>query len=420
MSLYDCTMVSVKKLDLGRALLRGRYLCAVARIEASGVPLDGDLLQHLRTEWPSVIAQVIATVDSGFGVFRDWRLDAQDFSRLLDRLCINWPRTRDGDLDLEDTTFSEMARLHPILCPLKELRATLIGFDPAALSVGQDHRNRFPLRPFASSTGRNQPSSKASILAAPAWARRLIQPRPGTALAMLDWEQQEFGIAAALSEDSTMQAAYRSGDPYMALAIAAKSAPDGSSAATYAAVRERYKRCALGLQYGIGKRRLAQQLGVSEGVASAMIGSHKGAFSAFAKWQDAVENHALGQRELYSVFGWRLPIDASTNSRSIRNFPMQANGAEMLRLACCLLTEAGITVCAPNHDALLIEAPLAEIDDVVAEAQRMMAEASAVVLDGFELRTSVRVAKAPERWSEPRGQAIWSAVQSAIGTCSRV
>ena len=36
---------------------------------------------------------------------------------------------------------------------------------------------------------------------------------------------------------------------------------------------------------------------------------------------------------------------------------MQANGAEMLRLACCFATERGVRVCAPVHDAILIEAP---------------------------------------------------------------
>jgi DNA polymerase-1 len=36
---------------------------------------------------------------------------------------------------------------------------------------------------------------------------------------------------------------------------------------------------------------------------------------------------------------------------------MQANGAEMLRMACCLGTEQGIEICAPVHDAVLICAP---------------------------------------------------------------
>ena len=36
--------------------------------------------------------------------------------------------------------------------------------------------------------------------------------------------------------------------------------------------------------------------------------------------------------------------------------PAQAHGAEMLRLACCLVTERGIQLCCPIHDAVLVEA----------------------------------------------------------------
>jgi hypothetical protein len=63
---------------------------------------------------------------------------------------------------------------------------------------------------------------------------------------------------------------------------------------------------------------------------------------------------------------------------------MQANGAEILRLACCLATERGVRICAPVHDALLIEAPLAQLEDAVRTTQQAMAEASAAVLKGFD------------------------------------
>ena len=46
----------------------------------------------------------------------------------------------------------------------------------------------------------------------------------------------------------------------------------------------------------------------------------------------------------------------------MQNFPMQANGAEMLRLACCLATEGGVRICAQVHYALLIEAPMRELE----------------------------------------------------------
>ena len=84
----------------------------------------------------------------------------------------------------------------------------------------------------------------------------------------------------------------------------------------------------------------------------------------------------------------------------LRNFPLQANGAEMLRLACCLATESGICVCVPLHDALLIEAPLADLDDAVRATHEHMAEASRIVLDGFELRTDAKMARHPERYRD--------------------
>ena len=66
---------------------------------------------------------------------------------------------------------------------------------------------------------------------------------------------------------------------------------------------------------------------------------------------------------------------------------MQANGAEMLRLACCLATEQGIEVCAPVHDAVLICAPFDHLEVDVVRMQDNMREASRVVLDGIELGT---------------------------------
>jgi DNA polymerase-1 len=92
------------------------------------------------------------------------------------------------------------------------------------------------------------------------------------------------------------------------------------------------------------------------------------------------------------------------------NFPMQAHGSEILRLACCLATERGLVVCAPVHDAILIEAAAAEIDQHVAELQACMREASRVVLAGFELGSDAVVVRAPDRYSDKRGAVMWNTV----------
>jgi hypothetical protein len=89
---------------------------------------------------------------------------------------------------------------------------------------------------------------------------------------------------------------------------------------------------------------------------------------------------------------------------------MQANGAEMLRLACCLATERGIEICAPVHDAVLICAPLDRLDADIATMRAAMAEASRFVLAGFELGTDVKVVRWPDRYADPRGTEMWDRV----------
>ena len=117
---------------------------------------------------------------------------------------------------------------------------------------------------------------------------------------------------------------------------------------------------------------------------------------------------------IHTVFGWPLHVSREPNERSVRNFPMQANGAEMLRLACCLATERGIRVCMPVHDAVLIEADVANIDETVEATQSAMAEASRVVLNGFELRSDVKVIQQNERYSDKRGEAMWNRVMHLL------
>jgi DNA polymerase I len=70
-----------------------------------------------------------------------------------------------------------------------------------------------------------------------------------------------------------------------------------------------------------------------------------------------------------------------------------------------------VSLCAPVHDALLIEAPLDQIDDAVATTRGVMAEAAAAVLGpGVWIDTDVDIVRYPDRYSDPRGQVMWDRV----------
>jgi DNA polymerase-1 len=94
------------------------------------------------------------------------------------------------------------------------------------------------------------------------------------------------------------------------------------------------------------------------------------------------------------MFGWTVHVTGISRPTTLRNYMMQASGSEMLRAACCLATERGILLCAPVHDALLVEGPAGEIKDVVAATRAAMGEAS--VLDG------------------KRGQVMWDRVMDLL------
>jgi hypothetical protein len=315
-----------------------------------------------------------------------------------------------------------MARLYPaVIGPVRELRHALGQLRLHELAVGADGRNRCLLSAFGSRTGRNQPGNSKYIFGPSTWLRSLIRPEPGRAVAYVDWGQQEFAIAAALSGDAAMMAAYRSGDPYLAFAKQAGAVPAGATKQTHKAVREQYKVCALAVQYGMSAESLARRLSVPPCRGRDLVRLHQQTYPAYWRWSDAVQDHAILTGRLSTVFGWTVRVGADANPRSLRNFPMQANGAEMLRLACCLATERGVTVCAPVHDALLVEGPAGDIETVVADTQAAMREASELVLPGFPLRTDAKVVRHPDRYSDDRGRAFWETVWGLLdgmGTCS--
>src|SRR5262249_18626862 len=174
------------------------------------------------------------------------------------------------------------------------------------------------------------------------------------------------------------------------------------------------KACVLATQYGMGAEALALRLGKPPVVARDLLRAHRQTYSTFWRWSDAAVDCAILTGALATVFGWRVHVSGETNPRSLRNFPMQANGAEMLRLACCLATERGIEVCAPIHDAIMIASPLDRLDHDIAVTQAAMVEASRIVLGGFELRTEAKIVRFPDRYSDPRGAVMWERVMKLI------
>jgi len=413
-ALFRLLPVMAPKIDLPRALLRGKFMGYCARVEAAGIPIDVPSYRRLARHWDSVEDELIHKINLDYyRPYREKQFRHAIFEWYLVRYGISWPRTSSGRLDLRVETFERMSGLYPQLIPLMELRKTLGQMHLKELPIGRDGRNRFSIRPFAARTSRNQPRAKEFILGSAAWLRGLIKPEPGRGIGYIDYEQQEFGIGAAISGDELMQAAYLSADPYLTLAEDAGVVPRGATKQSHPQERVLFKELVLATQYGVGARTFAERIKRSSVEAERLIENHKRRYKKFWEWSDGAVRYAALHGHLWSPFGW-VRHYRNMNEESARNFPIQACGAEMLRLAIMLGLDAGVRISGPLHDGLTVEFVLEEEEETIWKMRTAMKQASQVVLAGFSLRTDIMVVRYPERFMHDRGKPMWDLIWTII------
>jgi hypothetical protein len=401
---------------LEQALARGLYMYAVGVMEHNGIPIDMVIYNRLRTHWETIKRGLITETDRDFGVYQDGSFKELQFERYLYNMGVPWPRLGSGKLALDRDTFSRMSKTYPVVKPLHDLRTTLSELKLNGLTVGADGRNRAMLSPFRAKTGRNQPSTTKFVFGPSRWFRGLIKPPEGMALAYCDWSSQEIAIAGALSGDELLWEAYASGDPYMTFAIQAGLAPKGATKETHKAVRNRCKQVVLGTNYGMSAHGVAQAAGISVLEAQSLLQRHRETYQKFWCWAEDNKNTGLLGKPLTTPFGWRIQVESGTpKANTFLNWPMQANGAEMMRFACSFAVQRGIKLCAPIHDALLIEASIEQIDAEVERLKGCMTEASELVLgDGKICRVDADIIRYPDRFMDEGGSVMWQTVTNLL------
>lgn len=399
-------------LDVPRALVRGQFAVAAARSEVLGVPVDAPLTRAIADRAEEVACTLVGELDT-LKAFDGTSLRQRRLGELARERGLAWPTTDSGLLSTKRETLKAMATISPDLQSLVEISDLLDSLRLVTLPVGADGRARTGLSIHRTKTGRSAPKASESVLAQSAWRRGLITPPPGRTLAYIDYEQQEFAIAAILSGDEAMLADYMRGDAYLALAVRTGRAPIDATKESHGAVRDLFKLTILGVQYSMSEYGLAVRLGISREEAARLLALHKTSYAQFWRWNDAIVVGAQMRRSIRTVLGWTFRPSARTSSRTLRNFPMQATGAEILRIACILGWERGVQICAPLHDAVLIEAPTEQIEEAIAAMSRAMRDASKIVL-GHELRVSHETIGPGERWLNKKTRPMWNRIVSIV------
>lgn len=401
--------------SLDHAIHRGRYLLAAARVEDVGLPIDTETYNTLTDHWSVIRIREMEEIDVRFGLLQDGVFKVELLTALTRRLIINWPGTRlGGTARIDDNALEKVSRIHPKLNGIKKLVKWARQPNAPQICVGPDNRNRIHAEPFAARSGRNQPKNGWIWGWEPFW-RGLVQPIPGTAIVTIDYAQEEFGIGAALSGDQAMMDAYTSDDPYLAFAKQAGVVPDNATKETHPRERELCKTTALGVLYGMGVETLATRLAISIPRAMALLQAHRLTYRTFWAWSDAYVNNGLLQGRVRSRMDWGMNVHSHTKLTTILNYPMQANGAEILRLATIMAVESGVKVISMVHDALVIEVPIDKLHEHIDLTKTAMLEAGQAILSGFILKVDTEVVKYPNRCLPAKGKIMWNRIASIIG-----
>jgi DNA polymerase I len=404
------------------ALFRGRYGVVCAEIEYRGIPIDAKRLAILSDRWKEVrfAAALIASTKMRFQIFggpSGMGFSYARFEEYLRRIGLLdvWPRTRCGRPATDDDTLKAWTTRHDDLQHLRQARRTLSMVHPGRLKVGKDGRCRTSVRPFAANTGRNQPKAETP-LAFPAWMRALMVGP----IAVLDYAQEEFALAAALSGDRVMLDAYESGDAYLAHAIQCGALPRGSKRYEpgVEAVRDIYKTASVAIMYGVSPRGLAGILGVELSRAHLIMARHRRTYPDYWRWSDETATTADFVGEMETVRGWRVNCSRMSDL-SIRNWPIQSTGGDILRLAAVKLSSAGIPVVALIHDAAVIEIPECDPRTVVDQARAEMIAAGQEVagvtlrVDGSEDDKLIRAGQ--RYFKDDKARTWWKNIWKRLG-----
>jgi hypothetical protein len=158
------------EIELDIALHRGEFVAVSAGMEHRGVPIDMEIFPQLADKhaWRYVRDAMVPMIDAQYGVYvkgpdGDWHFNMERFEAYCVREGIPWPRLETGKLNLKRKTFEDMAKGHPQLEQLRQLRHARDKMRKIELAVGADGRNRTVLWPFKAKTSRTQPEASSGF-----------------------------------------------------------------------------------------------------------------------------------------------------------------------------------------------------------------------------------------------------------------
>ncbi|HLQ62272.1 MAG TPA: DNA polymerase, partial [Candidatus Acidoferrales bacterium] len=390
----------------------------LAGMETEGVAIDVPYLQVMGLELAEQLSQIEAEVAEVADGEVNLNAPQQLASLLFEQLKLPVGRRTKTGYSTDADTLEFLRDKHPIVPrildhrQLAKLKSTYIDALPQLVdpTTGRVHTS---FGQAATATGRLS-SSNPNLMNIPIRTelgqriRRAFRAgRVGCGLLSADYSQIELRIAAHLSGDPQMQAAFAAGqDIHTATAAAVFKVPLEQVDPNQ---RRLAKVANFGSIYGQGEHGLSQQLSIPGDVAREFLGSYWGTYGRLKEYLDGVRQKAREEGLVVSATGRRRAIpDLRSPNYQLRaaaermaiNFPIQSLAADIIKIAMVRLQgeidEAGLEgrMLLQVHDELLFEVPEAELDTFAEMVPRVMTGA-------YELETGIEVeTRAGPNWAD--------------------
>ncbi|MBD5642124.1 MAG: DNA polymerase I [Desulfovibrio sp.] len=319
-------------------------------------------------------------------------------------------RTKTGQPSTSQATLEKLAPEYPLIDTileyrkLEKMRSTYL--DPLPRLMDASNRIHSTFNQEATATGRissSDPNLQNIPVRGPLGARMraCFVAAPGNLLIAADYSQIELRVLAHLSQDQHLLEAFRNGEDIhtRTASLIFDTPPDLLEADQ----RRMAKTINFGLLYGMGARKLSQELKISASQAKEFIDRYFAALQGLKAFYAEILKGARENIFVKSMAGRKrwLPDIHSANGQALAqaerqaiNAVIQGTAADIMKLAMLAvandseLRKMGAGIVLQVHDELLLEAP----ENIAREAAARVAQLmEAVRPGGIETSVPLRV-----------------------------
>ncbi|MBQ4076525.1 MAG: DNA polymerase I [Mailhella sp.] len=365
----------------------------LASMEKAGITIDRDALKIFLDEVQGELDRLTARIYEEAGESFNIRSAQQIGDILFKKLGLSSGRsTSGGQASTSQAVLEKLSGEHPVVDALLEyrklekMRSTYL--EPLPRLAGPDGRIHTTLNQTATATGRLS-SSNPNLQNIPVrgdMGRRMrtcFTAGPGMKLISADYSQVELRVLAHYSKDPTLVAAFRNGEDIHTRTAALLH--DVEPSAIGPDERRKAKTINFGLIYGMGPRKLAQDLAIPMAEARMFIERYFARFAHIKEFFDGVEESARELGYVTTLSGRRRPLpdmrSMSGQARALAerqavNTLIQGSAADLIKFAMLAvfndreLRRLKARLLLQIHDELIVEVPE---ENAQAAAERLSA-----------------------------------------------